>query len=54
MFKHSPNGNGMVYGPNGIYPSMKMHYGSNRIRPSGKVMALLKIVFWSVNGHGKR
>ena len=33
MFKHSPNGKGMVYGPNGIYPQRKRHYSSNRIYP---------------------
>ena len=35
MFKHSPNGKGMVYGPNGIYPQRKRHYSSNRIYPYG-------------------
>ena len=33
MFKHSPNRKSMVYGPNGIYPQQKRHYGSNRISP---------------------
>ena len=27
IFKHSPNGKGMIYGPNGIQPKWKRHYG---------------------------
>ena len=26
MFKHSPNGKGMIYDPNGMYPQWKRHY----------------------------
>ena len=37
MFKHSPNGEGMIYGPIGMYHQWKRHYGTNIYIPSLKV-----------------
>ena len=33
MFKQGPNGKGVVYGPNGIQPQWKKHYGPKGIQP---------------------
>ena len=35
MLKHTPNGKGMVYGPNRIQPQWKRHYDPNGIYSHG-------------------
>ena len=52
MFKHSPNGKGTVYGPNGkgIMASMEYIIYS----PHGKDKDLRNIVLTSCNPQGKR
>ena len=54
MFKHSPNGKGMVYGPNGKGIMASLKYTLIIYSSSGKGMALSNIVFPSGNLHGKR
>ena len=53
MFKHSPNGKGMVYGPNGKGIMASLEYTLIIYSPNGKGMALWNIVFLSGNRHGK-
>ena len=45
MFKHSPNGKGMVYGPNGIGIMASMEYSVIIYSPNGRGMVLRNIVF---------
>ena len=45
MFKLSPNGKGMIFGVNRIWPQWKSHYGANLYTPmtyslNGKSMVL--------------
>ena len=54
MFKHSPNGKGMVYGPNGKGIMASLEYTLIIYSPSGKGMVLWNNVFPSGNRHGKR
>ena len=54
MFKHSPNGKGVVYDPNekGIMASVE--YTLMIYSPNGKSMDLRNVVLPSCNRHGKR
>ena len=54
MFKHSPNGKGMVYGPNGKGIMASMEYTLIIYSPNGKGMVLWNIVSPSGDRHGKR
>ena len=54
MFKHIPNGKGMVYGPNGKGIMASLKYTLIIYGPNGKGTALWNIVFPSGNRHGKR
>ena len=45
MFKHSPNGKGMVYGPNGKGIMASMEYSLIIYSPNGRGMVLQNIVF---------
>ena len=54
MFKHSPNGKGMVYGPNGKGIMASLEYTLIIYNPNGKSMGLWNIVFSSGNRHVKR
>ena len=53
MFKHSPNGKVMVYGPNGKGIMASMEYILIIYSPNGKDMDLWNIFFPSGNRHGK-
>ena len=54
MFKHSPNGKGMVYGPNEKGVTASIEYTLIIYSSNGKGMDLWNIVLPSCNGHGKR
>ena len=45
MFKHSPNGKGMVYDPNGKGIMASMEYSLIIYSPNGRGMVLRNIVF---------
>ena len=45
MFKHSPNGKGMVYGPNGKGIMVSIEYSLTIYSPNGRGMVLRNIVF---------
>ena len=45
MFKHSPNGKGMVYGPNGKGIMASIEYSLTIYSPNGRGMVLRNIVF---------
>ena len=54
MFKHSLNGKGRVYGPNGKGIMASMEHILITYSPNGKGMDLWNIVFLSGNRHGKK
>ena len=54
MFKHRPNGKGMVYGPNGKGIVNSVEYTLMIYSPNGKGTVLWNIVFPSGDRHGKR
>ena len=54
MFKHSPNGKGMVCGPNGYGIMASIEYTLIIYSTNGKDMFLWNIVFPSGNRHRKR
>ena len=54
MFKHIPNGKGMVYGPNGKGIMASLEYILIIYSPHEKDMVLWNIVFPSGNRRGKR
>ena len=45
MFKHSPNGKGIVYGPNGKGIMASIEYSLTIYSPNGRGMVLRNIVF---------
>ena len=53
MFKHSPDGKGMVYGPNGHGIMASIEYTLITYSTNVKGMFLWNIVFPSGNRHGK-
>ena len=54
MFKHSPNGKGMVYDPNGKGIMASLEHNFIIYSCNGKGMVLWKNVFPSGNRQGKR
>ena len=54
MFKHGPDGKGMVCSPNGEGIMASMKYILIIYSPNGKGMDLTNTVFPSCNRHGKR
>ena len=53
MFKHSLNGKGIVYAPNGKRIMASMEYTLMIYNPSGKGMVFWNIAFPSGNPHDK-
>ena len=54
MFKHSPKGKDMVYGPNIKGTMASIEYTLMIYSLSGKSMVLWNIVFPTGNPHGKK